>query len=305
MKKKINFLLRRHFGEEEEEEEERRRQQQRRREMNPVEQSRVSTSFDHGYGGHNGYNGGHGGGFTQGAAGGASGGTTTTTISNDEEPQFLTLKCVVVGDGAVGKTSMLLCYTTNTFPTDHMPTIFDNYSKNVTMHDGRVVNLGLWDTAGQDEYADFRPLSYAAADCFVVAFSLIDRKSFRNVEHKWLQELRSKAPKTPIVLVGTKLDLRQEGGRGDIGGYGGSNKRGTGSFGRSSSGGYSGGDDESEPISEMEGQALARRIKAVSYVECSSLVQTNLSLVFDEVIEAHVNPAVVKVEEQKSCCAIQ
>ena len=246
--------------------------------MNPVEQSRVS---------HEGGGGGH-----------AFGGGAST------EPQFLTLKCVVVGDGAVGKTSMLLCYTTNTFPTDHMPTIFDNYSKNVTMNDGRVVNLGLWDTAGQDEYADFRPLSYAAADCFVVAFSLIDRKSFRNVEHKWLQELRSKAPKTPIVLVGTKLDLRQEGGRGGNG-YGGSNKRGTGSFGRSSSGGYSGGDDESEPISEMEGQALARRIKAVSYVECSSLVQTNLSLVFDEVIEAHVNPAVVKVEEQKSCCAIQ
>ena len=280
----------------------------KRREMNPVEQSRVSTSFDqNGYGGHNGYGGG-GGGFTQGGAGasGGGGGTPTPTPTpSDEQPQFLTLKCVVVGDGAVGKTSMLLCYTTNTFPTDHMPTIFDNYSKNVTMHDGRVVNLGLWDTAGQDEYADFRPLSYAAADCFVVAFSLIDRKSFRNVEHKWLQELRSKAPKTPIVLVGTKLDLRQEGGRGDNGGYGGSNKRGTGSFGRSSSGGYSGGDDESEPISEMEGQALARRIKAVSYVECSSLVQTNLSLVFDEVIEAHVNPAVVKVEEQKSCCAIQ
>ena len=131
---------------------------QQRREMNPVEQ----------YG-----------------AGASGGGTTPTTTPSDEQPQFLTLKCVVVGDGAVGKTSMLLCYTTNTFPTDHMPTIFDNYSKNVTMHDGRVVNLGLWDTAGQDEYADFRPLSYAAADCFVVAFSLIDRKSFRNVEHKW------------------------------------------------------------------------------------------------------------------------
>ena len=107
-----------------------------------------------------------------------------------QEPQFLNLKCVVVGDGAVGKTSMLLCYTTNTFPTDHMPTIFDNYSKNVTMRDGRVVNLGLWDTAGQDEYADFRPLSYSAADCFIVAFSLCDRESFRNVEQKWLNELR-------------------------------------------------------------------------------------------------------------------
>ena len=224
-----------------------------------------------------------------------------------QEPQFLNLKCVVVGDGAVGKTSMLLCYTTNTFPTDHMPTIFDNYSKNVTMRDGRVVNLGLWDTAGQDEYADFRPLSYSAADCFIVAFSLCDRESFRNVEQKWLNELRSKAPKTPIVLVGTKLDLRGGGGGGNS--Y--NSKRGGGSMGDRLSndmragGGGSNGEEESEPISEAEGQALARRIKAVSYVECSSLVQTNLSLVFEEVIEAHVNPAVVKIEEQKSCCAIQ
>ena len=224
-----------------------------------------------------------------------------------QEPQFLNLKCVVVGDGAVGKTSMLLCYTTNTFPTDHMPTIFDNYSKNVTMRDGRVVNLGLWDTAGQDEYADFRPLSYSAADCFIVAFSLCDRESFRNVEQKWLNELRSKAPKTPIVLVGTKLDLR--GGGGGRNSY--NSKRGGGSMGDRLSndmragGGGSNGEEESEPISEAEGQALARRIKAVSYVECSSLVQTNLSLVFEEVIEAHVNPAVVKIEEQKSCCAIQ
>ena len=236
-----------------------------------------------------------------------------SSISFDQqEPQFLTVKCVVVGDGAVGKTSMLLCYTTNTFPTDHMPTIFDNYSKNVTLADGRVVNLGLWDTAGQDEYADFRPLSYSAADCFVVAFSLIDRRSFKNVELKWLSELRSKAPKTPIVLIGTKLDLRDSAssanggggiGRGgalgiSIGGVGG------GSDFNDERGGFGGGAME-DVISEKEGQALARRIKATSYVECSALTQTNLSLVFEEVIDAYVNPAQVKVEETKQCCIIQ
>lgn len=174
------------------------------------------------------------------------------------------IKCVTVGDGAVGKTCMLICYTSNKFPTDYIPTVFDNFSANVSV-DGNIVNLGLWDTAGQEDYSRLRPLSYRGADVFVLAFSLISRASYENILKKWMPELRRFAPNVPIILVGTKLDLRED-------------RR------------YANEQMGYDVITSSQGEELRKQIGASAYIECSAKTQQNVKAVFDTAIKVVLQP---------------
>ncbi|TQD92260.1 hypothetical protein C1H46_022142 [Malus baccata] len=194
------------------------------------------------------------------------------------------IKCVTVGDGAVGKTCMLICYTSNKFPTDYIPTVFDNFSANVAV-DGNIVNLGLWPCGTlQEDYSRLRPLSYRGADIFVLAFSLISRASYENVLKKWMPELRRFAPNVPIVLVGTKLDLREDMGYlADHMGY--------------------------NIITSAQGEELRKQIGAAAYIECSSKTQQNVKAVFDTAIKVVLQPPrrkdmAKKKRHRRSACSI-
>lgn len=72
----------------------------------------------------------------------------TVVLGNTVNSNMQTIKCVVVGDGAVGKTCLLISYTTNKFPSEYVPTVFDNYAVTV-MIGGDPYTLGLFDTAGK------------------------------------------------------------------------------------------------------------------------------------------------------------
>ncbi|KAB5581602.1 hypothetical protein PHYPO_G00177680 [Pangasianodon hypophthalmus] len=174
------------------------------------------------------------------------------------------VKCVLVGDGAVGKTSLIISYTTNGYPTEYVPTAFDNFSAVVAV-DGKPVKLQLCDTAGQDEFDKLRPLCYTNADVFLLCFSVVTPSSFQNVREKWVPEIRRHCPRTPILLVGTQGDLRQDVNiLIQLAKY------------------------KERPVEPQEACVCAEEVHAVSYMECSALTQKNLKEVFDAAILASI-----------------
>jgi len=146
------------------------------------------------------------------------------------------------------------------------------------MVDGKPVNLGLWDTAGQEDYDRLRPLSYPQTDVFLICFSIISPHSFDNVKSKWWPEIQHHAPGVPIILVGTKSDLRNDASMGA----------------QLASKGL-------RVVSLEEAQQRSREIGAVTYMECSALTQEGLKTVFDEAIRASLTK---KVQPSQSCCTI-
>eukprot|EP01100_Stratorugosa_tubuloviscum_P005690 TRINITY_DN252_c1_g3_i14.p1 TRINITY_DN252_c1_g3~~TRINITY_DN252_c1_g3_i14.p1 ORF type:complete len:193 (-),score=88.83 TRINITY_DN252_c1_g3_i14:91-669(-) len=186
------------------------------------------------------------------------------------------IKCVVVGDGAIGKTCLLISYTTNAFPGEYIPTVFDNYSANV-MVDGKPVNLGLWDTAGQEDYDRLRPLSYPQTDVFLAGFSVVSPASFEKVQSLWIPEVHQYCPTIPIVLVGTKTDLRDDQQTLD----------------RLE-------EKKQIPISYEEGLELANDFNT-KYLECSSLLGKGVKQVFDEAMRSVIFPTINQKQKKSNC----
>ncbi|CAF0814105.1 unnamed protein product [Didymodactylos carnosus] len=188
------------------------------------------------------------------------------------------IKVVVIGDGYTGKTTLCVVYKDGQYPQDpYVPTIFENYAATVTLFNKKWI-LNLFDSAGQEEYDQLRIMAYPNTNVFILCFSVVDPDSYANILSKWIPELNRKllvivntkkmssyASKVPLILVGTKIDLRS-----DLSTLEQLTKK------------------QQKPITQNEGEYLARLCSAKRYIECSSMLNFNVRDVFDQAVHVHM-----------------
>ena len=160
------------------------------------------------------------------------------------------LPCLPSSQASPSKRARLLCRQ----PKVHVADDWD-----VRIGD-EPYTLGLFDTAGQEDYDRLRPLSYPQTDVFLVCFSVTSPASFENVREKWFPEVHHHCPGVPCLIVGTQTDLRDDSSvREKLA------------------------KQRMQPVRKEDGERMAKELGAVKYVECSALTQYKLKDVFDEV----------------------
>ena len=192
------------------------------------------------------------------------------------------IKLLIVGDTQCGKTCLLIRYTHKTYPEEYVPTVFDNYVQELQI-DGTLCWLSLWDTRGYTgpDYERLRPLSYPCTDVFLISFNVALPDSFENVEEKWVPELKEHYPETPIMLVGNKMDLRND-------------KEVIKKLSKV----------KEKTVTVEQGEEMAKRIKAAAYMECSALTGEGVDDVFESAAQIGLEFSQAGAMRKKKKCII-
>ena len=199
---------------------------------------------------------------------------STDSLSN---MTALRKKLVIVGDGACGKTCLLIVFSKDQFPEVYVPTVFENYVADIEVDD-KTVELALWDTAGQEDYDRLRPLSYPDTDVILMCFSIDSPDSLENIPEKWTPEVRHFCPNVPIILVGNKKDLRNDENV----------KRELAKM-------------KQVPVTSEEGSSMCDKIGGYAYLECSAKTKEGVREVFIKATRAALDK---KKARKKGRCSL-
>uniref|UniRef100_A0A8H7XZU8 Uncharacterized protein n=1 Tax=Psilocybe cubensis TaxID=181762 RepID=A0A8H7XZU8_PSICU len=188
---------------------------------------------------------------------------------------------VVIQLNAYAQTSLLIKYTTNIFPTDYIPTVFDTHTAHHWVNKTDEYHIDLFDASGGEYYNRLRPLLYPSTDIFLLCFSVVEHASFENIRTIWAPEVAHHLPSAAVLVVGTKTDLCDDATTLDALH-----------------------DRHTAPIQRQQGVALCKEIGAGGYVECSSRTGFGIRAVFEEAIKLVVSSSERKVPESPRRCVI-
>lgn len=120
------------------------------------------------------------------------------------------LKVVLLGEGCVGKTSIVLRYVEDKFNNKHISTLQASFlTKKLTVGDKRV-QLNIWDTAGQERFHALGPIYYRASNGAILVYDITDQDSFQKVKN-WVKELKKMLGSDIVItIVGNKTDLDKD-----------------------------------------------------------------------------------------------
>jgi len=128
-------------------------------------------------------------------------------MSNQEQP-VATFKCILVGDGATGKTTFVKRHISGEFEKKYIPTVGVDVHP-LKFHTTRgLICFSCWDTAGQEKFGCLRDGYYIQADCAIIMFDVTSRDSYKNVAN-WYRDVVRVCERIPIVLVGNKVDVAE------------------------------------------------------------------------------------------------
>ncbi|MFW9901784.1 MAG: Rab family GTPase [Candidatus Thorarchaeota archaeon] len=162
--------------------------------------------------------------------------------------KIIVLKLVLLGDAAVGKTSLINMYAHHRFKEDYKPTLGVSFciKEMKTERVNDQIRLVIWDIAGQNKYDLSRKMFFHGVLGALLVFDVTRDESFRNIESKWLKDLNEYGEqKLSYVLIGNKSDL-----------------------------------ENSRTVSTEKGKKLAKKIDASDFVETSAKNGDNVEEAF-------------------------
>jgi len=125
-----------------------------------------------------------------------------------EEETTIKMKICLLGDGGVGKTSLVYRFIQNRFSTDFKSTLGVNLLKHEVVIDNLRITAQIWDLGGQDKYEGLRKLYLDGSQGALLVFDKTNKSSFNNLE-KWVKSFRDLRGNKPVLLIGNKLDLKE------------------------------------------------------------------------------------------------